>query len=679
MGRAEPRGHARTRGDPRRPRRGGCRWGPLHGGYTGGGVRRAAALALMLLCCQAASAGCRLLRLVELPVIMEGPRATIPARINGTGVRFMIDSGAAFSMLSLQAAASLRLPLDPLAPGIWLGGVGGDFRGYLTTVKELGLLQFTLPRVKFVVGGGSDLGGDLDGVIGQNLLRIGDDEYDLANGVIRLVRAEGCRRTVLAYWAGTQPYSVMDIDAVHASEGDPHTRGTAFLNGAKINVIFDTGAATSLLTRRAAARAGVHPGDPGVTPAGLSHGLGSHLEKTWSAHFTSFRIGDEEIRNARLRFTDTDLPDADMLVGADFFLAHHVYVANSQHRLYFTYNGGGVFTPAPAQRAAAGSGAAVPVNPTPAGRAQGGAQAGAGTGDAGASAPVMAGAAGPAPAGATMAPAGAAGAGAATAPTGIGEPTDASGFARRGAAYLARGDLAHALADLDRACALDSRQPDYFYQRGLARLRSGAADAARSDFDAALALDPRQVDALLARARLLLDLHRKTEAVADMDAADGLLSAQSDLRYELASLYTAAGSYAPALTELDRWAAAHEEDARYPQGLGRRCWVRAVLGQQLQQALKDCNAALRRLSSPDILDYRALALLKSGRLQEAIADWTAALQARPKDARALYGRGIAQSRLGRSAAARADLDAARAIDPRIAERASHWGLAPDHD
>ena len=32
-----------------------------------------------------------------------------------------------------------------------------------------------------------------------------------------------------------------------------------------------------------------------------------------------------------------------MLIGADFFLSHRIYVASSQRKLYFTYNGGPVF------------------------------------------------------------------------------------------------------------------------------------------------------------------------------------------------------------------------------------------------------------------------------------------------------------------------------------------------
>ncbi len=66
-------------------------------------------------------------------------------------------------------------------------------------------------NVEVLVGG--SLGGRSEsvGVLGQNFFRIGDVEYDLANGVIRLMRAEGCSHTLLAYWVKPdQPYSVMD-------------------------------------------------------------------------------------------------------------------------------------------------------------------------------------------------------------------------------------------------------------------------------------------------------------------------------------------------------------------------------------------------------------------------------------------------------------------------------------
>ena len=44
-----------------------------------------------------------------------------------------------------------------------------------------------------------------------------------------------------------------------------------------------------------------------------------------------------------MRIADIDLSEGDMLLGSDFFLAHHIFVSNSTRRLFFTYNGGVVF------------------------------------------------------------------------------------------------------------------------------------------------------------------------------------------------------------------------------------------------------------------------------------------------------------------------------------------------
>jgi hypothetical protein len=52
------------------------------------------------------------------------------------------------------------------------------------------------------------------------------------------------------------------------------------------------------------------------------------------------RRGDQE---HQLTINDVDEGFYDVLLGADFMLAHHIYVANSQKKVYFTYSGGAVF------------------------------------------------------------------------------------------------------------------------------------------------------------------------------------------------------------------------------------------------------------------------------------------------------------------------------------------------
>jgi predicted aspartyl protease len=123
-----------------------------------------------------------------------------------------------------------------------------------------------------------------------------------------------------------------------------------------MRAIFDTGSPTSFITKRAAARAGVETTAAGVKEAGFTSGDDRDHIKTWVATFGSVKIGDEEIKNGLLRIGDTNPDDFDVLIGADFFLAHHVYVANSQDMIYFTYAGGPVFNVEPgdvAQAAAA--------------------------------------------------------------------------------------------------------------------------------------------------------------------------------------------------------------------------------------------------------------------------------------------------------------------------------------
>jgi tetratricopeptide (TPR) repeat protein len=76
------------------------------------------------------------------------------------------------------------------------------------------------------------------------------------------------------------------------------------------------------------------------------------------------------------------------------------------------------------------------------------------------------------------------------------------------------------------------------------------------------------------------------------------------------------------------------------------------------------------------LDSRAFVKLRLGRLEDAIADYDAALTLQPKLAFSLYGRGVAKLRAGRKAEGQADIDAARSLTPAIEEQGKKIGLTP---
>jgi len=565
-----------------------------------------------------AHAACKLAKMAELPVTMSNSRPVITAKINGRDARFIVDSGSFFSMISEASAAQFDLKPTPAPLGLTVKGVGGAVDPSIATVDVFTFAGIPIHDVEFLVVGG--LGrSENTGLLGQNFFRIGDVEYDLGKGMIRLMRAKGCENAMLAYWVKpSESYSLMDIQA--ATPQSAHIAGTALINGEKVRVIFDTGAATSLLSLKAAERAGVKPDSEGVVDAGYGGGIGRNRIRTYVGPFSSFKIGDEEIRNTRLRFADFGGDDADMLIGADFFLSHRIYVAGSQHKLYFTYNGGPVFD------LTSRSG-----NPED---------------DKGAD-----------------------------------EPADAAAYSRRGTAFAARRDFAHAIADLTRACNLDPRNPEYFYQRGIVYRDNNQAELALADFDRTLELKSDDLSALVARAQLRLRARDISGATADLGAADRAASKEDDIRLFLARGYQDADLLPASIAQYDRWIAAHDGDPRMADALNGRCWARALQGQELAAALSDCNTALKLSAkqspiSASVLNSRGLVRLRLGDYDKAIADYDDALKLVPRSAWSLYGRGVAEMRRKRVPEGQADIAAATAIRAPVADEFKRRGIIP---
>jgi len=249
-------------------------------------------------------------------------------------------------------ATKLKLQPARTKEKFYSEGIGGTSVTKFVVAKDVELGGQSFHNVAFSV----DVSGS-DGLLSQKFLRLTDAECDLLNGVVRLIQPEGCGDAPLAYWRGTQDVGVIDIE--RASSDEPHIFGKALIDGYHARVLFDSGANKSMLSRPAAAGAGVWPSTPGVIPGGLVGGVGGGEVPTWIAQFKEFKLDTETIRNPKLRIggvTNTDslnLPGrADMVLGVDFFLSHRVYVSYQQRKLYFTYNGGPVFnlTVDPSQR-----------------------------------------------------------------------------------------------------------------------------------------------------------------------------------------------------------------------------------------------------------------------------------------------------------------------------------------
>jgi tetratricopeptide (TPR) repeat protein/predicted aspartyl protease len=554
--------------------------------------------------------------IAQLPVTMVGRQPMVDGRFGDKTARFLLDSGAFYSTISRASAAEYGLKLEMAPPGFQLRGIGGATSASLAETDTFSLAGIRVPKALFIVGG-SDPG--VAGILGQNILGIADIEYDLPHGAVRLMKTIDCARTGLAYWAGDKPFTMVELD-VPSEALNRHTIGTILLNGVKIKAVFDTGAAGSMLSLSAAKRLGITPDSPGVVPLGQGSGIGTHHVPTWLATFDKIDIGGEAISKPKIRIAPIDLTNADMLIGADFFLTHRMFVSNINRKMYITYEGGPVFGLSP-KGARSSDGKPLDLTDKAA------------------------------------------------------DPTTADEFSRRGATYASNRKLADALGDFDKAIALAPNDSRYTYQRALARFANGDRAGGLADLDRTIVLSPDNADARLSRAQVRLRNGNEDGAKVDVSAADAALAPSSDKRLMVALIYDRLGTPDAALPNYDQWLKSHPEDSQRGIALNGRCWARGLLNRDLDKAMDDCNAALRALPrDASILDSRALIRVRRGEWKQALADYNAALAINPRSAWSLYMRGLIEAKSGQDAQAKADRAAAISIDPKVADRAKKYGL-----
>ena len=169
---------------------------------------------------------------------MSGTTPIVHALINGQDAAFVADSGAFSNMLTPAAASKDQLKLKGAIRHVRVRGRRTSLTGHddRQGIHDLWCEDSNVP---FVVVG-NDLGPAV-GLLGQNVFRIADTEYDLANGVIRIMRpGPECKSIGLAYWAAGSPFSQIDLE--RGSPERPHILGYAYVNGIRIKVMFDTGA-----------------------------------------------------------------------------------------------------------------------------------------------------------------------------------------------------------------------------------------------------------------------------------------------------------------------------------------------------------------------------------------------------------------------------------------------------
>jgi tetratricopeptide (TPR) repeat protein len=202
--------------------------------------------------------------------------------------------------------------------------------------------------------------------------------------------------------------------------------------------------------------------------------------------------------------------------------------------------------------------------------------------------------------------------------------TRADVYLFRGGAFATVPDFDRAFADYSAAIKLNGGYAQAFAGRGHVQIKRLKYDLAISDYSEALAIRP-DAD----------DYHNRGYAFMK----------RGDFRSAIAD-YTSALELQPKSATL----------------LNSRCWARAAAGVELAEALADCDRSLAQRESALTRDSRAFVYYRLARYADAVGEYDRVLKADPKNAAALYMRGVAKMQAGL-----ADVDAAAGLDPGVAE------------
>ena len=271
------------------------------------------------------------------------------------------------------------------------------------------------------------------------------------------------------------------------------------------------------------------------------------------------------------------------------------------------------------------------------------------------------------------------------------EPGNAEYINERGITHRRMGNYEAALADYAAAAALDPSWANPILNRANVQTMQGHLAAARESYDEAIALDPTLAEAYIGRSALALIPESLADGAGlDRAAADCLRAFELDpelafhaqinlgyVRTQQGRLADAAAAYRHATSADSRaWLAWYE--------LGR---TQADLG-EFSDAVSSYNRArlhfapglggmaisVHEVTEAEIVENLAVALMQSGRFDEAFQAFAESIELDPELAAAYTNRGSLYVNLGRYDEARTDLTRAAALDPTNADVHYNFGI-----
>jgi predicted aspartyl protease len=285
-----------------------------------------------------ASAACVVQQRTSVKLQIVGTVVLVPVMVNGVAGDFILDTGAALTVVTPDAVGHFGLRLDEWTSTTMLG-VGGverrrnaDPRSFelggvalhrRSLARDATLRVATLPR--------SSVGErQIDGLLGRDFLSQFDLDLDFPHQTLTLYDVHGCIGGFLPW---REPYISVTVE---------HPIESALLvplviDNVPLLALLDSGASRSLVAARGMARLGLGIDQLRGDPSQIVSGVGPHTVTMWRHKFRELQIGSETIADPVFLVAPVPLrPISDMLLGADWLLGHRVWISYATNQLFAT-------------------------------------------------------------------------------------------------------------------------------------------------------------------------------------------------------------------------------------------------------------------------------------------------------------------------------------------------------
>ncbi len=264
-------------------------------------------------------------------------RVLVPLTINGIDATFVLDTGAARSLVTPEAVHGLGLASDK-----WIAttmrGVGGIVEHPNADPRSLVLGGVPLHRhtvthdTSLTVGempGFAPSGLVVDGLLGRDLLSLFDLQFDMAAHRLTIYDVRECSGRFVPW---NSNYVTLPAEM-------PMTKAMVVpivIDGHRLRALLDTGATSSLILAPGMFRLGLTPEMVAHDPSAAAHGIGPQAPQMHRHRFSSWQVGPESEPDPTMWVAQVRVvPIVDALLGADWLLA--------QRRVWISFTTGQVF------------------------------------------------------------------------------------------------------------------------------------------------------------------------------------------------------------------------------------------------------------------------------------------------------------------------------------------------